>query len=75
MMMHTFNYRDYEINLLAFDPALTVVVRHRQDRYLGDSHEVLRAEVDAWPIRRRLWNTPSRCSARSSDLPSPGRRA
>ena len=47
---------NYENNLLAFDPALTVVVRHRQDLYLGDSHEVLRAEVDAWPIRRRLWN-------------------
>ena len=34
---------NYENNLLAFDPALTVVVRHRQDLYLGDSHEVLRA--------------------------------
>jgi cardiolipin synthase len=47
---------NYENNILFCDPALTAVMRQRQQQYLDHSRPVSQAEVAAWPIRRRLWN-------------------
>jgi cardiolipin synthase len=47
---------NYENNMLAFDPELTRAVRQRQDEYRTRSLEVERRDVDAWPVRRRIWN-------------------
>jgi cardiolipin synthase len=47
---------NYENNMLACDAELTRAVRQRQDDYLRQSREVERDEVEAWPLRRRLWN-------------------
>jgi cardiolipin synthase len=47
---------NYENNMLAFDPELTRAVRQRQDEYRTRSREVERRDVDAWPVRRRIWN-------------------
>ncbi len=47
---------NYENNILFVDPKLTADVRARQQAYLASSNAVTIAEVDGWPIRRRLWN-------------------
>jgi cardiolipin synthase len=47
---------NYENNILLFDPLLTFAMRERQQAYISQSRPVLREEVAAWPISRRLWN-------------------
>jgi cardiolipin synthase len=47
---------NYENNILFHDPALTRVMRVRQQEYIARARLVTREEVDAWPMRRRLWN-------------------
>jgi cardiolipin synthase len=47
---------NYENNILLCDSALTAEMRHRQDEYLAQSHEVTAEMVNQWPITRRLWN-------------------
>jgi cardiolipin synthase len=47
---------NYENNLLLWDEATTAAVRARQDTFIAQSREVTLAEVQAWPIYRRLWN-------------------
>jgi cardiolipin synthase len=47
---------NYENNILFYDKALTAEMRARQEAYLATSNEVKIAEVEAWTLRRRLWN-------------------
>jgi cardiolipin synthase len=47
---------NYENNLLLWDEAITAAVRARQDAFMARSREVTLAEVNAWPVYRRLWN-------------------
>ncbi len=47
---------NYENNILLEDRALTSALRARQEEYISDSREVLLPEVEAWGLRRRLWN-------------------
>ncbi|MDX1823503.1 MAG: cardiolipin synthase [Thiohalomonadales bacterium] len=47
---------NYENNMLFYDTGLTAEVRQRQQDYLARSRLVQSEEVDAWPMRRRLWN-------------------
>ena len=47
---------NYENNMLFYDTDLTAEVRQRQQDYLARSRLVQSEEVDAWPMRRRLWN-------------------
>lgn len=47
---------NFENNILFYDEALTAMLRARQDVYLASSNEVTLTEVDAWSMRRRLWN-------------------
>jgi cardiolipin synthase len=47
---------NYENNILFYDPALTGVMRKRQQDYITRSHPVTKEAVAAWPMSRRLWN-------------------
>jgi cardiolipin synthase len=47
---------NYENNILFHDPALTNVVRQRQQEYIARSNRVTKEAVEAWPISRQLWN-------------------
>jgi phosphatidylserine/phosphatidylglycerophosphate/cardiolipin synthase-like enzyme len=47
---------NYENNILFCDSSLTAAVRERQHQYLATSNRITREIVDAWPMRRRLWN-------------------
>jgi cardiolipin synthase len=47
---------NYENNMLFYDADLTAEVRQRQQHYLAHSRLVRPDVVDAWPMRRRLWN-------------------
>jgi cardiolipin synthase len=47
---------NYENNILFHDPALTGVVRARQQEYIARSNPVTSETVAAWPMSRRLWN-------------------
>ncbi len=47
---------NYENNILFCDTGLTAAVRERQNQYLAVSNRITREIVDAWPMRRRLWN-------------------
>ena len=47
---------NYENNILVHDPALTGVMRERQQDYIARSNRVTREAVAAWPMSRRLWN-------------------
>jgi cardiolipin synthase len=47
---------NYENNILFCDPSLTAAVRERQLQYLATSNRITCEIVDAWPMRRRLWN-------------------
>jgi cardiolipin synthase len=47
---------NYENNILFHDPALTGVMRQRQQDYIARSVPVTGEAVAAWPTSRRLWN-------------------
>ncbi len=47
---------NFENNILLYDPQLTLAVRHRQQVYLDSAKVVTMAEVESWPLYRRLWN-------------------
>ena len=47
---------NYENNILVHDPALTGVMRERQQDYIARSNRVTREAVAAWPMSSRLWN-------------------
>lgn len=47
---------NYENNILVYDPDLTAQVRQRQHEYLAQARPVTTEDVNAWPMRRRLWN-------------------
>ncbi len=47
---------NYENNILVCDKALTSAVRERQQQYLDSSNPVTQAEIEDWPMTRRLWN-------------------
>lgn len=47
---------NYENNILFYDPQLTADMRARQQRYLDSSQPVTLKQVQAWPLRKRLWN-------------------
>jgi cardiolipin synthase len=47
---------NYENNILFHDPALTDVMRKRQQDYIARSRHVTKEAVAAWPMRHRLWN-------------------
>jgi len=47
---------NYENNILFHDPALTGVMRERQQAYIARSRPVTIETVAAWPMSRRLWN-------------------
>ena len=47
---------NYENNILFHDPALTGVMRERQQAYIARSRPVTIEAVAAWPMSRRLWN-------------------
>jgi len=47
---------NYENNILLRDAALTAEMRARQQSYLAESRPVTLADVQAWPLRRRLRN-------------------
>jgi cardiolipin synthase len=47
---------NYENNILFHDPALTGVMRKRQQDYIARSRHVTKEAVAAWPMRHRLWN-------------------
>jgi phosphatidylserine/phosphatidylglycerophosphate/cardiolipin synthase-like enzyme len=47
---------NYENNILLYDEALTAEMRARQETYLASSNEVTMADVEAWPVGRRLWH-------------------
>jgi cardiolipin synthase A/B len=47
---------NYENNILFHDPALTGVMRERQQDYIARSHLVSGEAVAGWSMSRRLWN-------------------
>jgi len=47
---------NYENNILFHDPALTGMMRKRQQDYIARSRHVTKEAVAAWPMRHRLWN-------------------
>ena len=47
---------NYENNILFHDPALTAVLRERQQEYIAHSRRVTKDAVAAWPMPRQLWN-------------------
>jgi cardiolipin synthase A/B len=47
---------NYENNILFYDPALTGVMRKRQQDYIARACPVTMEAVAAWPMTRRLWN-------------------
>ncbi len=47
---------NYENNILLYDASLTAAMRARQESYIASSRTVKMADVEAWPIGRRLWN-------------------
>src|SRR4029077_19455368 len=47
---------NYENNILFHDPALTGVMRERQQDYIARSHLVTGKAVAGWSMPRRLWN-------------------
>lgn len=46
---------NYESNMLVYDRDLTQQVLERQMEYIADSDRVWMADVDNWPIHRRMW--------------------
>jgi cardiolipin synthase A/B len=47
---------NYENNILFHDPAITGVMRKRQQDYITRSHPVTKEGVAAWSMSRRLWH-------------------
>ncbi|MGB5200768.1 MAG: cardiolipin synthase [Sedimenticolaceae bacterium] len=47
---------NYENNILLYDATLTAAMRARQESYIALSRTVKMADVEAWPVARRLWN-------------------
>jgi cardiolipin synthase len=47
---------NYKSNILFHDPALTGVMRKRQQDYIARSRHVTKEAVADWPMRHRLWN-------------------
>jgi cardiolipin synthase len=47
---------NYENNILLYDASLTAAMRARQQGYIASSRTVTIADVEAWPVGRRLWN-------------------
>jgi len=47
---------NFENNILMYSPALTGVVRARQQAYLDRSNRILLDDVEKWSLGRRLWN-------------------
>ena len=47
---------NYENNILFYDASLTAAMRARQESYIASSRRVTIADVEAWPVARRLWN-------------------
>ena len=47
---------NYENNILLYDASLTAAMRARQESYIASSRTVKIADVEAWPVARRLWN-------------------
>jgi cardiolipin synthase len=47
---------NYENNILLYDASLTAAMRARQQGYIASSRTVKMADVEAWPVARRLWN-------------------
>jgi cardiolipin synthase len=47
---------NFENNILLYSASLTQEVKGRQSVYLADARMVSLAEVEAWPLSRRLWN-------------------
>jgi cardiolipin synthase len=47
---------NYENNILFYDTGLTDAVRQRQLEYMAQSNRITSEAVEAWPLRRRLWN-------------------
>jgi cardiolipin synthase len=55
MDMRSFDL-NFENNILMYDPALAQTVYARQRSYIDNAVKVSLAEVEAWPLLRRLWN-------------------
>jgi cardiolipin synthase len=55
MDMRSFDL-NFENNILMYDPALTQTVYARQRSYIDNAVKISLAEVEAWPLSRRLWN-------------------
>lgn len=47
---------NYENNIVFNDAALTADIVARQHDYIADSDEVLREQVENWPLPYRIWN-------------------
>ncbi|MBP6700279.1 MAG: hypothetical protein KA135_03480 [Halioglobus sp.] len=47
---------NFENNILLYDPQLTRAVHLGQQVYLDSANAVTMAEVENWPLYRRLWN-------------------
>ena len=47
---------NFENNILLYDRDFTATIRARQQTYLDASPEITTEHVDAWPMRRVLWN-------------------
>ena len=47
---------NYENNIVFSDKALTTAIIERQYQYIADSEEVLRTDVENWPLPYRIWN-------------------
>lgn len=47
---------NYENNIVFSDTALTADIMERQSKYIADSDEVTRKQVENWPLPYRIWN-------------------
>lgn len=47
---------NYENNILCKSDPLSAAIRARQEAYISASSEVIRSDVEAWSVGRRLWN-------------------
>ncbi len=46
---------NFENNVVVYDPALTAIIRARQQTYLDSSVPVEAAAIARWPLYRRVW--------------------
>ena len=47
---------NYENNIVFSDTVLTADIMERQSKYIADSDEVTRQQVENWPLPYRIWN-------------------